>query len=95
MKERFPFSYSQMEMKKKIRSLAFEKYHGLKNDFVILDILDQEQVDVILTGENLRKLADRKIGIGCDQIMVVLPAKKSDQVTICDARYVYKKCTCM
>ena len=42
--------------------------HGLGNDFVVFDGIRQP---VELTPEQLRFLADRHFGIGCDQILVV------------------------
>ena len=48
--------------------LKFSKMHGLGNDFVVLDGIRQQ---VALTPEQLRHLADRHFGIGCDQILLV------------------------
>jgi diaminopimelate epimerase len=42
--------------------------HGLGNDFVVLDGIGQH---VELTGAQLRLLADRRFGVGCDQVLVV------------------------
>jgi diaminopimelate epimerase len=42
--------------------------HGLGNDFVVLDGVRQQ---VSLTPAQLRFLADRNFGIGCDQILLV------------------------
>lgn len=52
--------------------LKFTKMHGAGNDFVVIDGVRQE---VYLTPEQLRFLADRHFGIGCDQILLV---KKSN-----------------
>ena len=52
--------------------LKFTKMHGAGNDFVVIDGVRQE---VYLTPEQLRLLADRHFGIGCDQILLV---KKSN-----------------
>lgn len=51
--------------------LKFSKMHGLGNDFVVLDGVRQR---VALTPEQLRALADRHFGVGCDQILLVEPA---------------------
>lgn len=51
--------------------LTFVKMHGLGNDFVVLDGVRQS---VELTVEQLRFLADRHFGIGCDQVLLVEPA---------------------
>ena len=48
--------------------LRFTKMHGLGNDFVVLDGIRQ---NVALAPEQLRLLADRRLGVGCDQILVV------------------------
>ncbi len=48
--------------------LKFSKMHGLGNDFVVLDGVRQP---VSLTPEQLRYLADRNFGVGCDQILLV------------------------
>lgn len=48
--------------------LTFVKMHGLGNDFVVLDGIRQS---LALTPEQLRFLADRHFGIGCDQILLV------------------------
>jgi len=46
--------------------------HGLGNDFVIIDAVSRP---LSLTPEQIRFLADRHIGIGCDQLLVVEPAR--------------------
>jgi diaminopimelate epimerase len=48
--------------------LRFTKMHGLGNDFIVIDAIRQ---DVALTAEQVRFLADRHFGIGCDQLLVV------------------------
>ncbi|MCO6426773.1 diaminopimelate epimerase [Nitrosomonas communis] len=48
--------------------LKFTKMHGLGNDFVVIDGINQP---VSLTPENIRWLADRHFGIGCDQVLIV------------------------
>ncbi|MEE8427943.1 MAG: diaminopimelate epimerase [Gammaproteobacteria bacterium] len=46
----------------------FSKMHGLGNDFVVIDAVNHA---ISLTGEQVRHLADRRFGIGCDQVLVV------------------------
>ncbi len=53
----------------------FAKMHGLGNDFVVFDAVNQ---DLQLTSENIRRIADRKLGVGCDQILVIYPATEPD-----------------
>src|SRR3989339_995182 len=48
--------------------LKFTKMHGAGNDFVVLDGVRQK---VNLSPEQLRLLADRHFGVGCDQILLV------------------------
>jgi diaminopimelate epimerase len=48
--------------------LKFTKMHGIGNDFVVIDAINQ---NVDLSHEQLRFLADRHFGIGCDQILLV------------------------
>ena len=48
--------------------LKFSKMHGLGNDFVVLDGVRQ-QID--LSPAQLRFLADRNFGVGCDQLLMV------------------------
>jgi diaminopimelate epimerase len=48
--------------------LKFTKMHGLGNDFVVIDAINQ---DVALASEQVRRLADRRFGIGCDQLLLV------------------------
>jgi len=48
--------------------LGFTKMHGLGNDFVVLDGIAR-QID--LTPAHYRRLADRRLGVGCDQVLLV------------------------
>jgi diaminopimelate epimerase len=58
----------------------FSKMHGLGNDFVVIDAINQ-QVD--LTAQQVRQLADRHHGVGCDQVLLVERSERSD----CAFRY--------
>ena len=42
--------------------------HGLGNDFVVFDAIRQS---LSLTPEQIRHIADRRFGVGCDQVLVV------------------------
>lgn len=55
--------------------LEFTKMHGLGNDFVVLDGVRQ---NITLTPAQLRFLADRNFGVGCDQILLVEQATRPD-----------------
>lgn len=48
--------------------IKFTKMHGAGNDFIVIDAVRQS---VNLTAEQCRQLADRRFGIGADQILVV------------------------
>lgn len=54
-------------------SLDFEKYEGLGNDFVVIEAADEHAVSVELA----RKLCDRRLGIGADGVLLVLPGRIS------------------
>ncbi len=54
--------------------LKFSKMHGLGNDFVVIDGVRQS---VSLSPEQLRYLADRHFGVGCDQILLVEPTAQA------------------
>ena len=53
--------------------LRFSKMHGLGNDFVVIDAIRQR---VDLTPDQVRFLADRHFGVGCDQLLVVERAQQ-------------------
>lgn len=53
--------------------LKFTKMHGLGNDFVVLDASTRP---LSLSPEQLRFIADRHFGIGCDQILQVEPPRE-------------------
>ena len=55
--------------------LKFTKMHGLGNDFVVFDGVRQA---VDLTPQQLRLIADRHFGVGCDQILLVEKATTPD-----------------
>ncbi len=50
--------------------IPFTKMHGLGNDFVVIDAITNP---VTLTTENIRFLANRHFGIGCDQLLLLEP----------------------
>lgn len=52
--------------------IKFSKMHGLGNDFVVIDAINQP---VTLSAEQIRKLADRHYGVGFDQLLMVQTAK--------------------
>jgi diaminopimelate epimerase len=56
--------------------IQFTKMHGLGNDFVVIDAINQE---IDLTEEEVQFIADRHFGVGCDQLLLVEEAE-SDEV---------------
>lgn len=55
--------------------LKFTKMHGLGNDFVVFDGIGQH---VELTPAQLKFVADRRFGVGCDQILLVEKSTRPD-----------------
>lgn len=53
--------------------LNFTKMHGLGNDFIVIDSLSQA---VDLNSEKIKFLANRNLGVGCDQVLIIEPPKK-------------------
>jgi len=55
--------------------IQFTKMHGLGNDFVVIDAINQ---DIDLSEEQVRFIADRHFGVGCDQLLLVEAAESDD-----------------
>jgi len=53
--------------------IQFTKMHGLGNDFVVMDSFAQE---IQLSSEQVQLIADRHLGIGCDQLLLLAPSDK-------------------
>ena len=51
---------------------AFLKMHGLGNDFVVFDA---RKHGLALDAQSARAVADRRFGIGCDQVIVIERAR--------------------
>ncbi|MBL6751752.1 MAG: diaminopimelate epimerase [Nevskia sp.] len=60
--------------------LPFTKMHGLGNDFVVLDGTREPVLGWLAAppAALMRHLADRRFGVGCDQILLVTPAPAAD-----------------
>jgi len=54
----------------------FLKMHGLGNDFIIFDWRDSGPMQIREAAA--RRLADRRLGIGCDQILVIRNSAEAD-----------------
>ena len=50
--------------------VKFTKMHGLGNDFVLIDAVKQ---NIKVTPRLAKRLANRNLGIGCDQVLVLEP----------------------
>jgi diaminopimelate epimerase len=48
--------------------INFTKMHGLGNDFVVIDAINQH---ITLTSEQIKRMSDRHFGIGFDQLLLV------------------------
>ena len=57
------------------QGIPFRKMNGLGNDFVVLDARSRA---LPLGADALRAIADRKEGIGCDQIIALEPSRMAD-----------------
>ncbi len=53
----------------------FHKMHGLGNDFVVIDARTSP---VAMSPARAKAIADRKTGIGCDQLIVLEPSNTTD-----------------
>ena len=51
----------------------FRKMHGLGNDFVVLDA---RSADVSISAETASAIANRRMGVGCDQILIIEPPRE-------------------
>lgn len=56
-------------------AIPFRKMNGLGNDFVVLDA---RKLNLKLSESAARAIADRRQGIGCDQLIVLEPSAKAD-----------------
>ncbi len=56
----------------KAQCIEFTKMHGLGNDFVVIDATAKP---LELSPEQCRHIANRNFGVGCDQILLVEPAR--------------------
>ncbi len=58
-------------------TLTFRKMHGLGNDFVIIDGRDIDASAAGLTADTIRRISNRREGLGCDQL-IVIEQRKND-----------------
>ncbi|NOT16652.1 MAG: diaminopimelate epimerase [Sulfuriferula sp.] len=55
--------------------LKFTKMHGAGNDFVVIDAINQ---NINLDPSQIRWIADRHLGVGCDQLLLVERPSRDD-----------------
>lgn len=55
--------------------LHFTKMHGAGNDFVVIDAV---RAATQINEDQIRKIADRQTGVGCDQVLLIEPPKRPD-----------------
>ncbi|NEP62045.1 MAG: diaminopimelate epimerase [Symploca sp. SIO2G7] len=60
--------------------LSFSKYHGLGNDFIVVD--NRHQPTPLLTSEQAISLCDRNFGIGADGVIFALPGEQGTDYTM-------------
>ena len=58
-----------------MQPLPFVKMHGLGNDFVVID---GRRAELRLAPDQARAIADRRCGVGCDQLIALLPPRRAD-----------------
>ena len=55
--------------------INYTKMHGLKNDFIIIDGREKK---IFLNKNKIKKIANRKWGLGCDQVVILEKPKKKN-----------------
>ena len=58
-----------------MEGVSFLKMHGLGNDFVVLDA---RRHALALDSAKARRIADRHLGVGCDQVIAIETSDKAD-----------------
>jgi diaminopimelate epimerase len=61
-------------------AIQFTKYHGLGNDFILID--NRSKSTPIITPAQAEKLCDRHFGIGADGVIFVLPGENGTDYTM-------------
>ncbi|WP_159788607.1 diaminopimelate epimerase [Sodalinema gerasimenkoae] len=61
-------------------TLEFQKYHGLGNDFILLD--NRHSSDPLLTPEQAQQICDRNFGVGADGVIFLLPGHDGSDYTM-------------
>jgi diaminopimelate epimerase len=60
--------------------IEFSKYHGLGNDFILID--NRHTTEPLVTPEQAVKMCDRHFGIGADGVIFALPGQEDTDYTM-------------
>lgn len=60
--------------------IEFNKYHGLGNDFILID--NRRSAEPIVTPKQAVKMCDRHFGIGADGVIFALPGQEGTDYTM-------------
>ncbi len=60
--------------------IEFTKYHGLGNDFILID--NRTETEPIISADQAVKLCDRHFGIGADGVIFALPPQQGSDYTM-------------
>jgi diaminopimelate epimerase len=63
-----------------VNNLSFRKYHGLGNDFVLVD--NRQQSQPLITPEQALQICDRRFGVGADGVIFLLPPEHGSDHTM-------------
>ncbi len=55
--------------------VKFTKMHGIGNDFVVFDAINQQ---IALSAQQVRDIANRRFGVGCDQVLFIESAQNPE-----------------
>src|SRR5215208_2831481 len=60
--------------------MRFAKYHGLGNDFLVVDLraASAAEAAAVQAPDNVIALCDRQFGVGGDGVLAMLPAANAD-----------------
>ncbi|MGL4500965.1 MAG: diaminopimelate epimerase, partial [Planktothrix sp.] len=61
-------------------TITFTKYHGLGNDFILID--NRHQSEPLITPEQAIELCDRNFGIGADGVIFALAGTSNTDYTM-------------
>ena len=73
-------------MKRLMSKIPFIKMHGLGNDFVVLD---NRESSLVIDQATIAAIANRRHGVGCDQVLILKPTKAPDAHVFMEIRNVY------